>query len=74
MQYGDMRYLTAAKPGSNYSYPDLTVISNPNLLERWSRLWRRVKETHGQGLIKDHAIAIYRRKLRAYAVSRNRDD
>ena len=74
VQYGDMRYLTAAKPGPNYSYPDLTVISNPNLLERWSRLWRRVKETHGQGLVKDHAIAIYRRKLRAYAVSRNRDN
>ena len=71
VHYGDMRYLTAAKPGPSDSYPDLTVISNPNVRERWSRLWRRVKDTHGQGLIKDHAIAIYRRKLRAYAVSRN---
>ena len=72
VHYGDMRYLTAAKPGTNYSYPDLALISNPNVAERWSRLWRRVKDTQGQGLIKDHAISIYRRKLRAYAVSRNR--
>jgi len=71
VHYGDMRYLTAAKPGPCDSYPELTVISNPNLRERWSRLWRRVKDTHGQGLIKDHSIAVYRRKLRAYAVSRN---
>lgn len=71
VHYGDMRYLTAAKPGPSDSYPDLRVISNPNVRERWSRLWRRVKDTHGQGLVKDHAIAIYRRKLRAYAVARN---
>ena len=72
VHYGDMRYLTAAKPGANFSYPELAVISNPNIVERLTRLWRRVKDTEGQGLIKDHAIAVYRRKLRSYAVSRNR--
>ena len=72
VHYGDMRYLTAAKPGPNHTYPDLMVISNPNLTERCRRLWKRVKDTSGQGLVKDHAVAIYRRKLRAYALSRNR--
>ena len=71
VHYGDMRYLTAAKPGLGDIYPDLMVISNPNVTERYRRLWKRVKDTRGQGLVKDHSIAIYRRKLRAYALARN---
>ena len=73
VHYGDMRYLTAVAPGPADSYPDLMVIANPNALERWRRFWKRVKDTKGQGPIRDHAIAIYRRKLRAYALARNRN-
>ena len=71
VHYGDMRYMTAVEPGPNDSYPGLMVIANPNVLERWSRLLRRVKDTRGQGLVKDHAIGIYRRKLRAFALARD---
>ncbi len=72
VHYGDMRYLTACAPGPGNGYSGLMVISNPTVLERWARFLRRVKDTKGQGLIKDHAIGIYRRKLKAYAQSRNR--
>ena len=71
VHYGDMRYLTACAPGSGDGYPGLMVIANPPFLERLRRFLRRVKDTKGQGMIKDHAIGIYRRKLKAYARARN---
>ena len=69
--YGDERYLTVAEPGMNDTYPDLEVIPNPGFFLRLERFIKRVRSTRGKGLIRDHAIGIYRAKLRARAISRN---
>lgn len=69
--YGDERYLTVAEPGINDTYPDLDVIPNPGFFLRLERFVKRVRTTAGAGLIRDHAIGIYRAKLRARAISRN---
>ena len=71
VHYGDQRYLTVAEPGPGDTYPDLNLISNPSFFLRAERFWRRARSTKGKGLIKDHAIGIYRAKLRARALSRN---
>ena len=71
VHYGDQRYLTVSEPGPNDTYPNLNVISNPSFFLRAERFWRRARSTKGKGLIKDHAIGIYRAKLRARALSRN---
>lgn len=70
--YGDERYLTVSDPGPNDTYPNLNVISNPSFFLRMERFWKRVKATKGKGLIKDHSIGVYRAKLRARAISRNK--
>ncbi len=69
--YGDERYLTAAEPGVNNTYPGLELIRNPGFFLRLERFVRRVSNTRGGGLIGDHAIGVYRAKLRARAISRN---
>lgn len=69
--YGDQRYLTVCEPGSDDTYPDLNLISNPSFFLRLERFWKRVRSTQGKGLIRDHSIGIYRAKLRARAISRN---
>ena len=72
--YGDERYLTVAEPGINDSYPGLELIPNPGFFLRLERFVKRVGRTRGKGLIRDHAIGIYRAKLRARAISRNYRD
>ena len=69
--YGDERYLTVAEPGINDTYPELALISNPGFFLRLQRFLKRVGRTRGKSLIHDHAIGIYRAKLRARAISRN---
>ncbi len=69
--YGDERYLTVADAGINDTYPDLELIHNPGFFLRLERLFKRVGATRGRGLVRDHAIGIYRAKLRARAISRN---
>ena len=69
--YGDERYLTAAPPGVNDTYPGLQLIQNPGPFLRLERFVKRARGTGGGGLIRDHAIGIYRAKLRARAISRN---
>ena len=69
--YGDERYLTVSEPGMNDTYPDLEVIPNPGFFLRLERFVKRVSNTGGGGLIRDHAIGIYRAKLRARAITRN---
>ena len=71
VHYGDERYLTVAEPGPADTYPDLNLISNPSFFLSADRFWNRARATRGKGLIKDHAIGIYRAKLRARALSRN---
>ena len=73
VHYGDERYLTVSKPGPNDTYPDLNLISNPSFFLRAERFWKRIRATKGKGLINDHSIGIYRAKLRARAISRNKD-
>ena len=69
--YGDERYLTAAAPGINDTYPGLALIPNPGFFLRLERFVKRAGSTGGSGLIRDHAIGVYRAKLRARAISRN---
>ena len=69
--YGDERYLTVAEPGVNDTYPELELIPNPGFFLRLERFVKRVGRTGGKGLIRDHAIGIYRAKLRARAISRS---
>ena len=69
--YGDERYLTVAEPGVNDTYPELALIPNPGFFLRLERFIKRVSRTRGKGLVRDHAIGIYRAKLRARAISRN---
>ena len=70
--YGDERYLTAAAAGINDTYPELELIHNPGFFLRLERFVKRLRGTRGKGLISDHAIGVYRAKLRARAISRNR--
>ncbi len=71
IHYGDMRYLTHV-PSGNDDYPKLEIIPNLSFPSRVSRLVGRWVQTFGRAAAQDHSIAIYRKKLRAYARNRNR--
>ena len=71
VHFGDMRYLNHVNAGSNDNFPGLRLISNPSLPLRAGWVIRRWVSTLGRAGIEDHAISLYRRKLRAHALSRN---
>lgn len=71
VHFGDMRYLNHVPAGSNDDFPDLRLISNPSLPLRAKWIIARWISTSGRSGIEDHSISPYRRKLRAYAMSRN---
>ena len=72
IHYGDMRYLTHVAEGSS-DYPKLELIPNLSFPSRLSRLVGRWIRTFGKAAAQDHSIALYRKKLRAYALKRITD-
>lgn len=72
VHYGDMRYLNHVDPGLNDSFPGLVLHSNPSLPLRAIWTIRRWIATSGKAAAGDHSISLYRRKLKAYALSRSK--
>lgn len=72
VHYGDMRYLNHVSPGPDECFLGLKLDSNPSLLFRIGWLMRRWVATCGKAAGSDHAISLYRKKLKAYALSRKR--
>ena len=69
VHHGDMRYLTRTKKERSYSYEDVNLLANPNMVYRtiwWFRgIWRKPGSP-----IDDHSIDTYCKKLKAYALGR----
>jgi len=72
VHYGDMRYLNHVEPGLNDQFPGLVLHANPALPLRIVWVIRRWVATGGKAAVGDHAISLYRRKLKAYALSRSK--
>ncbi len=72
VHYGDMRYLNHVDPGSDEQFPGLLLHSNPGLPIRLGWVLRRWVATCGKAAFTDHAISLYRKKLKAYALSRRK--
>ncbi|MBL4874498.1 MAG: lipase family protein [Rhodobacteraceae bacterium] len=70
VHYGDMRYLNHVEPGSHESFPGLALHSNPSFPVRIGWVVRRWIATLGKAGGTDHSISLYRKKLKAYALSR----
>lgn len=71
--YGDSRYLKICEPASDGAYPDLTVEPGITPLGRIVRAvygWSEGAWSQGARLEKYHNMAIYRRKLRYWALKR----
>ena len=72
VHHGDMRYLTRTKKERSYSYEDVKLLANPNMVHRaiwWFRgIWRKPWSP-----IDDHSIDTYCKKLKAYALGRIND-
>ena len=71
VHFGDMRYLSHVNAGDNDKFPNLRLLSNPSLPLRARWVIIRWISTFGRSGIEDHSISLYRRKLKAYALSRN---
>lgn len=63
--HGDMRYLTGCKE----DFSDLTLISNPDLIDRARWMLQRLADDWRAGVC-DHSIDLYCAKLEAYAFKR----
>jgi len=72
VHYGDMRYLNHVDPGSDEHFKGLVLHSNPALPIRAGWVIRRWIATGGKAAATDHSISLYRKKLKAYAISRRR--
>jgi hypothetical protein len=72
VHYGDMRYLNHVEPGLDDRFPGLVLHSNPSFPLRAVWVVRRWIATGGKAAITDHAIDLYRGKLKAYALSRSK--
>ena len=70
VHHGDMRYLTKSRTGKAGDYSDVSVLLNPNIVDRAKWLLRDILPQFGS-LVGDHAIADYYEKLRAYAIKRD---
>ena len=70
IHHGDMRYLTKSRTGKAGDYSDVSVLLNPNIVDRAKWLFRDILPQFGS-LVGDHAITNYYDKLRAYAIKRN---
>ena len=72
VHYGDMRYLNHVDPGPDERFPGLLLHSNPAFPIRIGWVLRRWIATGGKAAGTDHAISLYRKKLKAYALSRRK--
>ncbi|MEE4299272.1 MAG: lipase family protein, partial [Pseudomonadales bacterium] len=70
--YGYMRYLTVAEPGPDGDYPDLRLEFSLSSLQRLARFWGIYSAGESQRIDRYHAMSLYRAKLRAHALRRNR--
>jgi hypothetical protein len=70
VHYGDMRYLNHVAAGLDDRFPGLVLHANPSLPLRTVWVIRRWIATGGKAAAGDHSISLYRRKLKAYALSR----
>lgn len=71
VNYGDMRYLNYVEPDGD-RFPEQRLISNPSLPLRAGWVVSRWISTFGRSGLEDHSISLYRKKLKDYAVERNR--
>jgi hypothetical protein len=71
VHFGDMRYLNHVDSGAKDSFPGLRLIANPSLPLRARWTISRYIATFARAGVSDHAIALYRRKLKRYAQTRN---
>lgn len=71
VHFGDMRYLSHVEPGEDNSFPGLALHSNPPFALRAVWVVRRWILTGGTAAVSDHAISLYRGKLRAHALLRS---
>lgn len=72
VHYGDMRYLTHVEPGIDDRFAGLQLHSNPSFPTRAYWVIRRWIATSGKAAGSDHAISLYRKKLKAYAIERSK--
>ena len=70
VHHGDMRFLTRAKRTDDGRYPDVRVLLNPPMVDRFSWFLRDVSQRLFAP-INDHAIDVYYEKLMSYAMNRN---
>jgi hypothetical protein len=70
VHYGDMRYLNHVDSGVGDDFKGLVLHSNPALPVRVGWVIRRWIATSGKAAATDHSISLYRKKLKAYALSR----
>lgn len=71
--YGDSRYLKICEPACDGTYPDLTVEPGITPFGRIARAvygWSEGAWSQGARLEKYHNMAVYRRKLRYWAIKR----
>ena len=71
VHFGDMRYLNHVAEVDG-QFPGLRLISNPSLPLRAGWVVRRWISTYGRSGIEDHSISLYRKKLKFYALNRNK--
>ena len=71
VHFGDLRYLTHVDAGTDETFAGLRLYSNPSMPARLNWLVRRLLATWGKAAASDHAIDLYRKKLKAYAIQRN---
>lgn len=69
--FGDMRYFRHSSAGADEDFPGLKLLSNPSFPLRLTWVIQRWLSTWGKAAASDHSIALYRKKLRAYAIRRN---
>jgi hypothetical protein len=72
VHHGDMRYLTKSRVGKAGKYSGVSVLRNPNILDRAKWFLRDALPQFGS-VIGDHSSDAYYEKLRAYAIKRNPD-
>jgi triacylglycerol lipase len=72
VHFGDMRYLSHVAEGSDKAFKGLQLISNPPFFVRLEWVIRRWVRTMGKAAVSDHSITLYRRKLKAYALEKNK--
>ena len=72
VHHGDMRYLTKSRIGKAGNYADVSVLRNPNILDRTKWFIRDALPQFGS-VLGDHSRDVYYEKLRAYAMKRNPD-